>query len=125
MSNYGKTLICKSQAAHETESGVEVISPMNHVCELTPFHRLSVARLMAWVQPELWNVQEALETLNSCQGWFLEDTYNGPTAWLAARLYPAHRSIEIETMGFNDGGITKIGPELARLIDACEDWAEK
>ncbi|HVN52720.1 MAG TPA: hypothetical protein VMT46_00215 [Anaerolineaceae bacterium] len=96
---------------------------MGDVYQLTPLHRLPVARLMARIQGDRWDMQEALELLNACQGWFLDSPQQGPVGWLAARRYTTHRTVEIESMGYNDGGRVKIGPELAPLMDACEDWA--
>ena len=98
---------------------------MADVFQLTPLHRLPVARLMARIQADRWEVHEALELLNACQGWFLDAPLQGPVGWLAARRCAAQRTIEIECMGYNDGGQVKIGPELAPLLDACEEWAVK
>lgn len=98
---------------------------MLEVREISPLHRLPVARLMAHVHPEKWDVHEALELLNTCHGWFLENQQGACFAWLAARQHPDYRSVEIESMGYANGNTAKIGPEIIPLIDACEDWALK
>ncbi len=98
---------------------------MFEVREITPLHRLPVARLMAHVNPEKWDVHEALELLNTCHGWFLENDQGACFAWLAVRQHSSYRSVEIECLGYANGAKATIGPELSPLIEACEDWALK
>jgi len=104
-------------------AGMATDNPMLTVRELTSLQRLPVARLMARLKPDLWDVQEAMNQLSGCHGWILAGPDGVPAGWLAVRSLPAHRSVEIECLGYDALGTYCVGPVLAPLLDVCERWS--
>ncbi len=90
--------------------------------EMSLLHRLDVARLMARLKPDWWDVREALQQLTENTGWYLTKPDNTASGWLIAHQQAAFRTVEIESMGYDDAGDYSIGPELEPLVLACEDW---
>lgn len=94
----------------------------HQACEMSLLHRLDVARLMVRLKPDWWDVHEALQQLTENTGWYLRDTRGAATGWLIAHQQPACRTVEIESLGYDNHGELCVGPELTPLLLACEDW---
>ncbi len=96
-----------------------------NVCELNQSTIRSVANLMAKLKPEFWNLEGAIAQLSSGIGWYIESDGGGAEGWLLCRLYRGYKTVEIETLGYDDDGRFKVGAELQPLVEKCERWANE
>ena len=74
---------------------------------------------MVKLKPEWWNYGGAMAQLNSGEGWYLANGDDLPAGWLLAKSLDAYKTLEIESLGYDEGGRLKIGPELQPLVDHC------
>jgi hypothetical protein len=93
-----------------------------NVSTLNELNIKAVARLMAQLKPEFWDLEGAATQLDSGIGWCLTTDADRPTGWLLCQWYAAYRTGEIECLGYDDGGQFKVGPELHPLVERCERW---
>jgi hypothetical protein len=84
-----------------------------------------VANLMVKLKPEWWDLEGAVAQLSSGVGWYLQTNRGEPMGWLLCKPYPLYKTVEIECLGYDDGGHFKIGPELEPLAEKCEQWAKE
>jgi hypothetical protein len=90
--------------------------------EMSHLHRLDVARLMARLKPDWWDVREALQQLTENTGWYLMGPDGQARGWLIARQQEAFRTVEIQSIGYDNAGHFEIGTELEPLLSTCEEW---
>lgn len=84
-----------------------------------------VAHLMTRLKPEFWSFEGAVTQLSDGVAWCSESDEGEPTGWLLCKWYEAYRTVEIECLGYDDGGQFKVGPELQPLMARCEQWAQE
>lgn len=86
---------------------------------------LHVAKLMARIKCEWWDVEGAIGQLNTGIGWYFATEENHPKGWVLCKQYDAYKTGEIECLGYDDNGSFKIGKELQPLIEESEAWAKE
>jgi hypothetical protein len=82
-----------------------------------------VSEFMARIKPEWWDVEGAKSQLSSGIGWYFGQSAEQPKGWVLCKSLSVYKTGEIECLGYDDGGIFKIGKELQPLIEAAEKWA--
>lgn len=91
---------------------------------LTARNLRQAAALMVRLRPDWWDMEGALGQLDSGTGWALLNNDGRVAGWLLANLFSGYRTLQIECLGYDQGGILVINDQLRPLLIASEEWAK-
>lgn len=86
----------------------------------------AVAKLMSSIKPEWWEYDGALKQLNDVRnniGWLLSDNEQNPKGWLLCSDDDYALFLNVECMGFDEGGSFVTGEQLRPLFEKAESYA--
>jgi len=90
---------------------------------ISRYDRVKIAEFMSNLNPDLWNLDNALEQLQNRAGWYLVSKNSQLTGWLLCEYHKRYQAVEIVNLGYDFKGKMIINEKLIPLIKTCENYA--
>lgn len=98
--------------------------------QINPSNAPTVARLMASIKPDWWDVEGANQQLQDVSalakliGWYLGDG-TAPKGWILCAEYEGYSCLSIECLGYDENGTFVMEEQLEPLLKQAEAHARK